>query len=241
MTIKAVVFDAYGTLYDIQSVASATEAAFPGYGDYITQVWRLKQLEYTWLLSLMGRYKDFRAVTRDALAYTIGTLGLGADPLLIERILDQYNTLKPYPEAEEALARLSQYRLAILSNGSPEMLSALVHNSGLDRYLEAVISIHPKQVYKPDPRAYQLVEETLGVRPNEVMFISSNGFDVAGARSFGFNVTRIERVTPAALNAELRQGDRIGPAAMFRALRMQTETLGFAPSAVAGSLLELLG
>jgi 2-haloacid dehalogenase len=239
MTIKAIVFDAYGTLYDVQSVAAATDAAFPGHGDYVAQVWRLKQLEYSWLRSLMGRYEDFRATTRDSLCYTIDTLGLEADDALFDRVIEAYNTLSPYPETVEALHRLAGYRRAILSNGSPDMLDALVRNSGLDRCLEAVISVDARKVYKPDPRAYELVQERLGVPPDAVVFVSSNGFDVAGARSFGFKVVRIERVTPAALRQDLTSGSPILPATMFRALRTQTEMLGFAPDAVVSSLLAL--
>ena len=239
MTIKAIVFDAYGTLYDVQSVARLTEEAFPGHGTTITQIWRLKQLEYTWLRSLMDRYEDFRSVTRDSLTYTLGTIGLQADPAVFERVIDAYNTLSPYPDAAETLLRLADYRLAILSNGSPDMLEALVRNSGFDRYLEAVISVDARRVYKPDPRTYGLVQERLGVRPEEVVFVSSNGFDIAGARAFGFKVARIERVTPAALRQEFTGGTPIGPAAMFRALRMQTEVLGQTPTAVLDTLLAL--
>lgn len=241
MTIKALVFDAYGTLFDVQAVAAATEAAFPGHGDYITQVWRLKQLEYSWLRALMGRYEDFRVVTRESLRYTLNTLDLSADDALLDRIVDAYDRLSLYPEAEQALGQLAQYRLAILSNGSPSMLDALARNSGLDRYLEAVISVDGKKTYKPDPRAYELVQERLGVQPQEVVFVSSNGFDVAGARSFGFKVARIERVTPAGLRGELTGAGAIGPAAMFRALRTQTEALGYAPDAMVSSLLGLPG
>jgi 2-haloacid dehalogenase len=241
MTIKAFVFDAYGTLYDVQSVTRVIDAAFPRHSDYITQVWRLKQLEYSWLRSLMGRYEDFRVVSREALDYTLGTLGLSADSALIERLLDGYDTLSPYPEAEQALTALAPYRRAILSNGSSAMLKALVRNSGLGGHLDAVISVDAKKVFKPDPRAYELVEERLGVRPEEVVFVSSNGFDVAGARAFGFRVARIERVTAAALQAELTGGGPIGPAAMFRALRMQAEALGLAAHAVVDSLLALPG
>jgi 2-haloacid dehalogenase len=241
MAIKAFVFDAYGTLYDVQSVGAATEAAFPGHGDYITQVWRLKQLEYTWLRSLMRRYEDFRTVTRDSLGYTLGTIGLTADAALLDRIVDAYNRLAPYPEAAEALASLGGFRLAILSNGSPDMLDALVRNSGFDRYLEAVISVDAKRAYKPDPRAYELVRERLGVEPREVVFVSSNGFDVAGASSFGFKVVRIERVTPDALRQELSRGEPVGAAAMFRALRTQSEVLGLGPDAVVSSLRALPG
>lgn len=241
MGIKAVVFDAYGTLFDVQSVARATEAAFPGHGDTITQVWRLKQLEYSWLRSLMGRYENFAAVTRDSLTYTLGTLGLAADAAVLDRVIDGYNTLSPYPEAVRALGLLSGYRLAILSNGSPDMLDALVRQSGIGRDLEAVISVDAARAYKPDPRAYSLIEQRLGLPPDDVLFVSSNGFDVAGARSFGLKVARIERVTPDALRRELTNGTVPGPAGLFRALRMQTEALGFAPDAVVGSLLDLPG
>ena len=239
MAIKAIVFDAYGTLYDVQSVASVTDQAFPGYGDYITQLWRLKQLEYTWLRSLMGRYQDFRAVTRDSLNYTLGTIGLQADATVVDRIIEAYNTLSLYPEATEALGGLVRYRLAILSNGSPDMLDALTRHSGLDRILEAAISVDPKRAYKPDPRAYELIQERLGVAPEEVVFVSSNGFDIAGAKSFGFNVARIERVTPAELCKELMSDAAIGPSVMFRALRTQPEVLGYAPNSVVSSLLAL--
>ncbi len=241
MTIKAVVFDAYGTLYDVQSVAGVIDAAFPGHGEYVTQVWRLKQLEYTWLRSLMGRYKDFRAVTRESLSYTLDTIGLTAEGALLDRIVHAYNTLSPYPEAAEALGGLSRYSLAILSNGSPDMLGALVQGSGFGRYLKAVISVDSKRAYKPDPRAYELVREQLGVRPEEVVFVSSNGFDVAGASSFGFKVARIERVTPGQLRAELAGGAPAGPAALYRALRTQAERLDHAPVAVIDSLLALPG
>lgn len=239
MAIKAFVFDAYGTLYDVQSVASVTDAAFPGHGEYITQLWRLKQLEYSWLRALMGRYEDFLHVSRASLDYTLNTLGLSADAALFERIIDAYNNLAPYPEAKQALQALSGYRLAILSNGSPDMLDALVRNTGLDALLEAVISVDAKKVFKPHPAAYELVQERLDVQPEEVMFVSSNGFDIAGARGFGFKVARIERVSPAALKAELTGGAPIGPSAMFKAQRTQLEVLGYEPTAVIGSLLEL--
>jgi 2-haloacid dehalogenase len=239
MAIQAIVFDAYGTLYDTQSVAARTETAFPGHGEYITQVWRLKQLEYSWLRSLMGRYADFRTITRDSLSYTLATLGLEAEAEQLDHVVNEYNRLAPYPEARQALGQLSQYQLAILSNGSADMLDALVRHSGLERYLAAVISVDAKKVYKPGRGAYELVQERLGVPPEEVVFVSSNGFDVAGAKSFGFKVVRIERTTPVALREELRSGAPIGPGAMFRALRTQIETLDFAPEGVVDSLLAL--
>ncbi len=241
MKVKAFVFDAYGTLYDVQSVSHVIDAAFPGHGEYITQIWRLKQLEYSWLRSLMGHYEDFLTVSRESLEYALGTLGFPADEALIGRLIDAYNNLSPYLEATAALAALKNYRRAILSNGSPGMLDALVRNTGLASYLDAVISVDTKKVFKPDPRAYELVLERLNVHAEEVVFISSNGFDVAGARSFGFKVVRIERVTPAVLRGELLGGANIGPAAIFRALRTQTETLGLPAHAVVDSLLALPG
>jgi 2-haloacid dehalogenase len=241
MKIKAFVFDAYGTLYDVQSISRAINAAFPGHGEYITQVWRLKQLEYSWLRSMMGRYEDFLTVSRESLEYTLGTLGLAAEKALVGRLIEAYNDLSLYPEATEALAALKNYHRAALSNGSPGMLDALVRNTGLNSYLDAVISVDGNKAFKPDPRAYELVTERLNVRPEEVVFVSSNGFDVAGARSFGFRVARIERVTPAALRGELLSGANIGPAAMYRALRTQTETLGLPAHAVVDSLLALPG
>src|SRR3954454_11522459 len=156
--IKAVVFDAYGTLYDIQSVAKVTEETFPGYGDIITQIWRIKQLEYSWLRSLMRRYQDFSAITQDSLVYTLRVLGLEHDHGVLERIMDKYLHLDLYPDAISALNAMAGRKLAILSNGSSGMLNALVHNSGLDCVLDAIISIDSKQIFKPAPEAYGLIE-----------------------------------------------------------------------------------
>jgi 2-haloacid dehalogenase len=229
MTIKAVVFDAYGTLYDVQSVARVTEEAFPHYGDVITQIWRLKQLEYTWLRSLMGRYEDFEAVTRESLQYTLTLLGLEADADVFARIMEKYLHLELYPDAKDALAGLSGRKLAILSNGSPAMLDALVRNTGLDTILDATISIDAKKIYKPSPQAYTLIESHLGVKPADVLFVSSNPFDVSGAKAFGLTVAWIERVTPDAMALECKNHAAIGPLTMFKALRMQMDTLGFGP------------
>ncbi len=173
VTIKAVVFDAYGTLYDIQSVAAVTEEVFPGYGDIITQVWRLKQLEYTWLRSLMRRYEDFSVITRDSLAFALRGGGLTHDDAGFERIMDKYVHLDLYPDARDALAALKGRKLAILSNGSTDMLNALVSNTGLDRVLDATISIDQRKVFKPSPETYSLIEAMLGVVPSEVLFVSS--------------------------------------------------------------------
>lgn len=236
--IKAVVFDAYGTLFDVQSVAEATERAYPGHGDYITQVWRLKQLEYSWLRSLMGHYRDFWSVTCEALDYTLRTLGREPDERFLAEMADAYNRLSPYADSEACLKQLAPLRLAILSNGTPDMLHRLIANSGLRDHFEAVISVDAKGVFKPDPRAYELVEDVLGVKPDEVVFVSSNGFDAAGAKSFGFRVARVARLRSEVLAREL-DADPIPPATLFKALRMQEEAYAEAPDYVVASLSEL--
>jgi 2-haloacid dehalogenase len=239
MTIKAVVFDAYGTLYDIQSVASVTEDAFPGYGEIITQVWRIKQLEYTWLRSLMRRYQDFSALTRDSLAYTLRCLGLTYDAETFESIIEKYLHLDLYPDALASLTAMKDRKLAILSNGSPDMLNALVRNSGLDRVLDATISVDANKVFKPSPDAYTLIESTLNVRPAEVLFISSNPWDACGAKSFGLNVAWIERVTPEAMALACVESDVLPPLTMFKAIRTQMDELGYEPDYRIRALSEL--
>jgi 2-haloacid dehalogenase len=239
VTIKAVVFDAYGTLYDIQSVASVTEDAFPGYGEVITQVWRIKQLEYTWLRSLMRRYQDFSVVTRESLAYTLRCLGLSYDAETFDSIMEKYLHLDLYPDALASLTAMKDRKLAILSNGSPDMLGALVRNTGLDRVLDATISVDANKVFKPSPDAYTLIESTLNVPPAEVLFISSNPWDVCGAKSFGLNVAWIERVTPEAMALACVESDALPPLTMFKAIRTQMDELGFAPDYRIRALSEL--
>lgn len=239
MTIKAVVFDAYGTLYDIQSVAAITEEAFPGYGDIITQIWRVKQLEYSWLRSLMRRYEDFSVLTKESLAYTLRVLGLKYDDAVFDRIMDKYLRLDLYPDALTALAALKDRKLAILSNGSSDMLNALVKNTGLDRVLDATISVDQKRVFKPAPEAYTLIESTLGAHPAEVLFVSSNPWDACGAKAFGLNVAWIERVTPEAMAQACVKSDLVPPLTMFKALRTQMDELGVSPDHRIRALSEL--
>jgi 2-haloacid dehalogenase len=239
MTVKAVVFDAYGTLYDIQSVAYVTEQAFPGYGEIITQIWRIKQLEYSWLRSLMRRYEDFSAVTRESLAYTLKVLGLKNDADVFERIMDKYLHLDLYPDAAATLAAMQDRKLAILSNGSPGMLGALVRNSGLT--LDAIISVDARKIFKPSPEAYTLIESTLGVAPGDVLFVSSNPWDACGAKAFGLKVAWIERVTPEAMALACVKNDVIPPLTLFKAIRTQMDELGLEPDYRIRALAELPG
>lgn len=240
MPIKALVFDAYGTLFDVQSVAAVTEAAFPGHGATITQIWRLKQLEYTWLRALMGRYEDFWTVTTESLDFTLKTLGLTATPAFLAEIAGAYDGLALYPEARAALEGLAPYRLAIFSNGSPAMLKRLVAHAGIGEFLETVISVDEIGVYKPDPRGYAHVEKRLGLARDEILFVSSNGFDIAGAKAHGFTVARIERVPAAALRIEIEATGTIDPKLMFKALRLQPEQLGFHADVTIAALTDLV-
>ena len=241
MSIKAVVFDAYGTLYDIQSVAAVTEQEFPGYGDIITQIWRIKQLEYTWLRSLMRRYEDFAVVTRESLAYTLRCLGLKYDAGAFERIMDKYLHLDLYPDALASLTAMKPNKLAILSNGSPDMLNALVKNSGLESVLDATISVDAKRIFKPSPDAYTLIESTLDIPPSDVLFISSNPWDACGAKAFGLNVAWIERVTPEAMALACIESEAVAPLTMFKAIRTQMDEIGLEPDYRIRALSELPG
>jgi 2-haloacid dehalogenase len=222
-------------------VAEITEEAFPGYGEIITQIWRIKQLEYSWLRALMRRYQDFAVVTRDSLAYTLRCLGLQYDNETFAGIIDKYRHLDLYPDAKDALAALKGRKLAILSNGSPDMLNALVKNTGLDRVLDATLSVDPQQTFKPSPDAYRPIESELGVKPADVLFVSSNPWDACGAKSFGFNVAWIERVTPEAMALACVESDLVAPLTMFKAIRTQMDELGIVPDHRIRSLSELPG
>ena len=222
MTIRAVVFDAYGTLYDVQSVRRLATELCGDRGELITQLWRLKQLEYTWLRGLMQAYEDFSVVTRDSLDFALDRAGVPATPAIRDRLMKSYLDLDPYPETLQALKSLTEYKLAILSNGSPEMLDLLVEASGVRSLLDEVISVDQAKSYKPDPRCYELAPRALGVAKHEVLFVSSNGFDVAGAKRFGFHVAWVERgggVTPPS-------SSDVGPTELFRLLRGGAERLG---------------
>jgi len=192
--LKALAFDAYGTLFDIQSLATTAEELFPGHGQALAQLWRTRQLEYTWLISLMDRYEDFGRITRRALAQAAKLLGLPLDEAAALRLMEAYLRLPPHGDVPGALEALGQrYPLAILSNGSPQMLQPLLENAGLARLFTAILSADEAAIYKPSPRVYILACHRLNLTPIEIGFVSANPFDVAGAKSFGFWVCRIDR------------------------------------------------
>jgi 2-haloacid dehalogenase len=239
MAIKALVFDAYGTLYDVHSVYAKTEELCPGKGDLITQIWRLKQLEYTWLQTSLQEYRDFTFLTRASLAFALHAVGIEPSESIGELLFDKYLDLDPYPEAKDALGKLQSRggcKLAILSNGSTAMLSALVRNSGLDAFLDATISVDGARKFKPHPDCYALVEKVLGLKTDDVLFVSSNGFDVAGAKHFGFKVAWIRRGGGASVPA-----GPVLPAQMYRLLRGNAETLGYLQDYTVSALTELVG
>jgi 2-haloacid dehalogenase len=238
MAIKTLIFDAYGTLYDVHSVYAKTEELCPDKGDLITQIWRLKQLEYSWLQTSLTEYRDFSFITVASLKFALRAAGVEPSERIIKTLFEKYLDLDPFPEAKDALHKvksLGAYKLAILSNGSTTMLSALVRNSDLDAYLDETISVDGAKKFKPHPDCYALVEKIIGVKNDEVMFVSSNSFDVIGAKHFGFKVVWIRRggAGPPA--------DPILPAQMYRILRGNAETLGYASDYTVSNLTELLG
>ena len=184
--VKALVFDVYGTLLDTGSIVSVCEELFPGRGESLSNLWRAKQLEYTWLLSLMEHYEDFRRVTERSLTHATGALSLPAGPSERTRLMDGYLRLEPYPDVALGLQALSRYPKAVLSNGTREMLMPALEHAGLASTLSQVISVDETGVYKPSPKVYQLAVDSLGLERDSIGFVSSNAWDAAGARSFGF-------------------------------------------------------
>ncbi len=190
---RALLFDAYGTLFDVQSVLARCEALWPGKGARLSPLWRAKQLEYTWLRSLMGRYVPFSQITREALQFACQFLDLKLDRRKTETLMDDYLNLSPYPEVAETLNRLQGRKLAILTNGSPDMIGPLVKNRGMEKTFASVLSVDELKIYKPAPQVYRLAVERLGIPAAQIGFVSSNCWDALGAKSFGFEVWWINR------------------------------------------------
>ena len=200
--IKACVFDAYGTLFDVHSAVGVHRAALGEKADAVSAVWRDKQLQYTWLRSLMGAHADFWQVTGDALDFALERHGID-DSALREGLMQAYLTLDAYGDVAMTLAKLKSagLRTAILSNGSPRMLGSAVKSAGIEGDLDAVLSIEDVGIYKPDPRVYQLAVDTLAIAAHEICFVSTNAWDASGAAHFGFQVAWMNRfgLTPERL------------------------------------------
>jgi 2-haloacid dehalogenase len=192
---RAVLFDAYGTLFDVYSVGLLAEQLFPGQGERLALLWRDKQIDYTRLLTLSGRYQPFWAVTRAGLRYAAERLGLALDGATEERLMNQYRHLSAFPENREVLAALKQRGIpaGILSNGDPEMLAVAVKSAGLVELLAPLLSVHEVKRFKTDPAAYALGPQSLKLPAREILFVSSNGWDAIGATWFGYTTLWVNR------------------------------------------------
>ena len=192
--VRAVVFDAYGTLLDFASAAERSRDLLGDRAGPLTELWRQKQLQYTWLRSLMGRHADFWQVTGDSLDYALDSLRI-ATPDLRRRLMEAYERIGPCADARDALKRLKAagIKIAILSNGSPRMLAAAVRSAGLDDLLDETLSVEAVGIYKPHPSVYKLPVDRLGIWPVEMGFVSANGWDAWGAKAAGLRVAWCNR------------------------------------------------
>ncbi|HET9823444.1 MAG TPA: haloacid dehalogenase type II [Burkholderiaceae bacterium] len=194
-TLRAVLFDAYGTLFDVYSVAHRAEQLFPGQGERLAQLWRDKQIDYTRLLTMSGRYLPFWDVTRAGLRHAAARLALPLDEATEAQLLNQYRALSAYPENRGVLEALRArgIRAGILSNGDPEMLAVAIKSAGLRGLLDPVLSVHAVQRFKTDPAAYALGPRALGLPVAEILFVSSNAWDALGATWFGYSTLWVNR------------------------------------------------
>jgi 2-haloacid dehalogenase len=216
--IEAFVFDAYGTLFDLAALTRACEGLWSEQGAAVADLWRRKQLEYTWLRTLMTKYEPFSAVTAAALRFATAARGLSLSDSASARLLSAYRELPSFPEVPATLRalRAAGRKLAILSNGSPDMLEPLVARSGIAAELECVLSVDSLAAFKPAPAVYQFASQSLGVDMSRIGFVSSNGWDIAGAHAAGLTCFWINRA------------------------RLPAEGLGAEPKAELTSLDELL-
>ncbi|HRP76421.1 MAG TPA: haloacid dehalogenase type II [Rhodocyclaceae bacterium] len=214
--IRAVAFDAFGTLFDVYSVGALAEQLFPGKGEALSALWRLKQIEYTFLRTLSGRYKPFLEVTEDGLVFAAHKLGIDISAAQRRTMMNQYACLSPFPENLEALRTLRSIGvpMAVLSNGTPKMLDVAIKSAGMSGLFDHVLSVDAVRQYKTSPAAYQLGPDAFGCAAREILFVSSNGWDAAGATWFGYTTFWINRsgqppeildVSPAATGQQLTE------------------------------------
>ena len=193
MNTKAVVFDAYGTLFDVNSAAKKCKNKIGDKWEMFANFWRTTQLEYTWLRSLMKRHKDFWEITEDSLDKSMSVYNI--DKSLRDELLNLYKVLSPYPEVEEVLKSLKKknLKLCILSNGTPELLNELVSSNNLKNLFDKIFSIEEVKVYKPDARVYELPIKKFKIQPKEITFLSANTWDVSGGGNYGYNSIWVNR------------------------------------------------
>ena len=194
-TPRAVLFDAYGTLFDVYSVALLAEQLFPGFGERLSVMWRDKQIEYTRLVSMSGQYRPFWDLTRAGLRYSAQRLGLELTTVAEDRLMNQYRHLSSFPENREVLAELKARGIpaGILSNGDPEMLGVAVKSAGFSGLLAHVLSVHALRKFKTDPAAYALGPQALNLPAKDILFVSSNCWDAIGATWYGYTTLWVNR------------------------------------------------
>jgi len=195
--IKALAFDAYGTLFDVFSVTALCEQLFPGKGNQLAQIWRFKQLQYSLMRSLMGRHRDFWGLTEDGLVWASKNLSLDLTADKKNRLMDAYLSLAAFPDVKPGLQALKRQgvKLAILSNGEPKMLEAAAKSAGIRDLLDDIISVEEVKIFKVSPRVYNLAPERMKVRNPELGFVSANNWDAVGAASTGLRTFWIQRST----------------------------------------------
>ena len=191
--IKAIIFDAYGTLFDVNSAAEKCKGKIGDKWESFANYWRTTQLEYTWLRSLMNRHKDFWQVTEDSLDKSMQAFKI--DSLMRNELLDLYKVLSTFPEVKEVLNKLKKknYKLAILSNGTPFLLNELVKSNNLDNIFDNIFSIEEVKTYKPDPKVYNIPIKKYQIQKNEVAYLSANTWDVSAGGNYGFNSVWVNR------------------------------------------------
>ncbi len=192
---RAVLFDAYGTLFDVYSVGLLAEQLFPGRGEALAQLWRDKQIDYTRLLTMAGRYQPFWQLTRAGLRFAAQRLALALSPQAEDQLMNQYRHLSAFPENHAVLLELRRRGITagILSNGDPDMLAVATKSAGFDGLLQHVISVHGVQRFKTDPAAYALGPQTLDLPARDILFVSSNGWDAIGATWHGYTTLWVNR------------------------------------------------
>lgn len=192
---KAAAFDAYGTLFDVYSVGALADRCFPGYGEALSQLWRSKQLEYSWLRTMSGRYKPFWSITQDALRFATHKLGLALDDPVEKRLMDQYAHLEAFPECASALQQLRAMGLplAILTNGNREMIAACVRNAGMENAFDHLLSSEAVGCFKTDARVYDLGPAAFKCKAQEILFVSSNCWDAVAATWYGYRTFWVNR------------------------------------------------
>jgi len=193
MSIKLIVFDAYGTLFDVNSAAKKCKAKIGSNWESFANFWRMTQLEYTWLRSLMGRHKNFWQITEDSLDKSMKVFKI--DKRMKNELLNLYKILATYPEVKKVLEKLKKkdFKLVILSNGTPELLNNLVNSNNLNNLIDDLFSIEEVKIFKPNPKVYEITVKKYNIKPKEIIFLSANTWDVSGGGNYGYNSIWVNR------------------------------------------------